>query len=183
MERRNGWLSLLTYLLQIPPSTAAANSKRRDDSYEVDDLVYLKLQPYQQKSLARRPFEKLAAIFYGPFHISQKIGKVDYRLELPSDVKIHPVFHISQLKRSVSTMPYSGPLPPQMIADLELRVEPEELLEVRQVKDGSATKLEVLIKWKVFPYSKQHGRILQLSTINFQHSTLRTRWFFGEGVT
>lgn len=37
----------------------AADGKRRDDSFEVDDWVFLKLQPYRQRSLAKRPFDKL----------------------------------------------------------------------------------------------------------------------------
>lgn len=35
--------------------------KRRELSFEEGDMVYLKLQPYRQKSLAKRPFEKLIA--------------------------------------------------------------------------------------------------------------------------
>lgn len=41
--------------------------------------------------------------------------------------KIHPVFHISQLKRSIGHAAVSVALPPQLSADLELIVEPEEL--------------------------------------------------------
>ena len=42
------------------------SDKRREVSYEVGDMVYLKLQPYRQRSLATRLNQKLAPRFYNP---------------------------------------------------------------------------------------------------------------------
>ena len=121
---------------------------RWDEVYAVNDWVYLKLQPYRQQSIARRPFDKLAPRYYGPFQILRRIGAAAYELALPEDSRIHPVFHVSQLKRVVGAAVTSPVLPPQLTADLELMIEPEELLEVRQLAKGDAKLLEVLIKWK-----------------------------------
>lgn len=74
-----------------------ADTKRRDESFEVGDSVYLKLQPYRQKSLSKRPFEKLVARFYCPFTMFKKVGTVAYKLQLPDSNKVHPVIHVSQL--------------------------------------------------------------------------------------
>lgn len=38
---------------------------------------------------------------FGPFKIINRIGSVAFRLELPSDATIHPVFNVSQLRRAL----------------------------------------------------------------------------------
>ncbi|XP_074326479.1 uncharacterized protein LOC141664426 [Apium graveolens] len=113
-----------------------ANSKRREDSFEVNDWLYLRLQPYLQRSLAKRPYEKLAARFYGPFKVTKRVGMVAYELGLPESNKLHPIFHISQLKRSIGVTLVSPPIPPHLSGDMEMVVEPEAVLEVRQMQRG-----------------------------------------------
>lgn len=71
------------------------NGHRRDIPFEVGDLVYLKLRPYCQNSLAKRPFEKLSPRYYGSFEVETKIGQVSYILKLPPSTTIHPIFHVS----------------------------------------------------------------------------------------
>ena len=115
------------------------------------DNVFLKLRPYRHKSIVSCSNHKLAARFYGPYKVLERIGAVAYRLESPPSSSIHPVFHISQLRRAKGASHSSSLLPPQLNADLELIVEPETLLEVRQQKKGGPGDLEVLIKWKNLP--------------------------------
>lgn len=71
----------------------SADGHRRDEEFHVGDSVYLKIQPYRQKSLVRKPNEKLSARFYDPFVITQKVEAVAYKLDLPPESKIHSVFH------------------------------------------------------------------------------------------
>lgn len=65
------------------------------------DWVYLKLQPYRQTSIALRKTLKLPARYYGPFQIIAKVDQVACKLELPLTTTIHPVFHVSLLKKKV----------------------------------------------------------------------------------
>ena len=61
------------------------------------DLVLLNVKNFRlQSGLCR----KLAPRFAGPFKVLKAVGKAKlaYRLELPSNLRIHPVFHVSALK-------------------------------------------------------------------------------------
>ncbi|KAL4588404.1 hypothetical protein LXL04_001290 [Taraxacum kok-saghyz] len=96
---------------------SAADKHRRNVEFEVGDWVFLKLRPHRQQTVIRRINQKLAARFYGPFLITARIGAVAYRLQLPESARIHPVFHVSLLKRAVGNASVEPALPPGLMGD------------------------------------------------------------------
>jgi hypothetical protein len=76
-----------------------ANKHRREVEYQVGDMVYLKIQPYKLQKLAKRFNQKLSPRYYGPYEVIERIGTVAYKLRLPEDSWVHPVFHASLLKK------------------------------------------------------------------------------------
>jgi hypothetical protein len=125
-----------------------ADKKRRDVVFDVGDMVYVKAQPYRFKSLANRPNEKLGPRFYGPFSVVERIGQVAYKLNLPTNAKIHLVFHVSQLKKAVGAGHMVQPLPQCLNEEWELQVQPKEVLAVQKLLNGTE---QVLIRWEGLP--------------------------------
>jgi hypothetical protein len=83
---------------------AQADKHRSERVLEVGDMVYLKIQPYRHTSLSLHRSLKLHSKFYGPFRVLEKIGKVAYKLLLPNGCLLHPVFHVSQLKKHLGPL-------------------------------------------------------------------------------
>jgi hypothetical protein len=78
-----------------------ADRKRKDVSFDVGEHVYLTVSPLQ----VTKRFHvkgKLSPRYVGPYPIIKRIGKVAYKLELPPELAgVHPVFHVSQLRKCV----------------------------------------------------------------------------------
>ena len=128
-----------------------ADRHRTERQYQEGEQVLLKLQPYAQHSVANRPFPKLAFKYFGPYSILAKIGAAAYRLNLPSDNKIHDVFHVSQL--NPFTADYS-PVYSDLTKIINLDTEtltPEAILEHRLVKKGNSAIPQVRVKWAHLP--------------------------------
>ena len=63
--------------------------------FQIGEFVYLRLQPFRQMFICTWVNMKLSPRFYGPFQIVERLGKVAYRLALPTTSRIHPIFHVS----------------------------------------------------------------------------------------
>lgn len=122
-----------------------ADKHRTERQFGAGDWVYLKLQPYVQKSVATRANQKLSFRYYGPYQVVKPMGRAAYELDLPSTAKIHRVMHVSQLKKAIrATDKVSRELPVQQEDEVCL---PERVLQNRDyIKHGFKGK-QLLIKW------------------------------------
>ena len=124
-----------------------ADKRRSERQFVVGDWVWLKLQPYRQNSVQLRRNQKLAFKYYGPFQVIAAVGKVAYKIHLPTASKIHDVFHVSQLKS------YEGPIPstanvPVWFNEVDNAVQPKAVLEKRIVKVKNAAQVQYLVQWE-----------------------------------
>ncbi|KAL8270678.1 hypothetical protein Esti_005394 [Eimeria stiedai] len=89
----------------------------------------------------------------GPYCILERIGKAAYKLQLPSSMPIHPVFHVSLLSAH-RRMPQKMTSPPEWepigkASDGLPIHEVENILE----QEGEGDAARYLVKWKAFPDS------------------------------
>ncbi|GJU00390.1 putative mitochondrial protein [Tanacetum coccineum] len=101
-----------------------------DRSLQAIEQVYVKLQPYIQVLVRHGVHHKLSTKYFGPFQAIGKIREVDYKSQLPTTSLVHPVFHVSQLKKCHGQTVVEGVIP-RCEDDGRLVVEPVAVLERR----------------------------------------------------
>lgn len=124
-----------------------ADSHRTERTFKEGDWVYMKLQPYRQTSVASNPNQKLVARYYGPYMITDKIGPVAYKLVLPTHSQIHPVLHVSRLKKHQGSLPSVTANPPTE-QEHESTWEPDGIIDKRIVKKRNQAVVRWLVRWK-----------------------------------
>ena len=131
---------------------------------EVGDQVWLDSRNIR----TTRPVKKLDDKWFGPFPITHKYSRNAYRLRLPSSMRIHPVFHVSLLRRFVpdpiSTRPPPEHPPPLVMPDGTEEYEAEEILESRRVPVGRPVSMTSCATI-VLPTRKKTARAKVISCI------------------
>jgi hypothetical protein len=128
-----------------------ANKNRVERIFIPGDMVYIKLQPYRLSAFGLRTFMKLQSKFYGPFRVLNRVGQVAYRLQLPNSVSIHPVFHVSQLKKHLGPTAIPNPDLPMVDSTCNIKTNPLLVLQTRQIPRNNLPIVQWLVQWENLP--------------------------------
>ena len=102
---------------------------------------------YRQSTIVNRQSLKLSAKFFGLYRVLKKIGAVACKLELSDGSRVHPVFHVSQLKLHIGPVVSQCPLP-LITEEGVLDKKPVSILDRRLVNKHGLPVTEVLVRWK-----------------------------------
>ena len=120
----------------------ANKHKQNVPNYTVNEKVWFDTRNMQTK----RPSKKLSDKFDGPFPITKIISPHAYKLELPRDWIIHPVFHTNFL-RPGSTDPLPGQLAPPPVPIIDENG--QDTWEVTRIFNSRIFRhrLQFLVNW------------------------------------
>jgi hypothetical protein len=74
---------------------------------------------------------KLSPKYYGPYKVLQKIGTMAYKLELPAPSRVHPVFHVSCLKKVIGDKIPVQTILAELDEEGKIILEPEAITDTR----------------------------------------------------
>src|SRR6266487_6731015 len=127
--------------------TNYANEHRRYLEFNIGDKVLLSTRNIEMPVDKQRSTRKLSPRYCGLYTIIEKISPLVYKLELPTTLRIHPVFYISMLKtyhEDVSEFERQTlPSPIENVLQQD-EYEVEDVLDKRTIRK----KMQYLIKWK-----------------------------------
>jgi hypothetical protein len=130
------------------------DKKRINKQFNIGDKVLLNTHLACPEDDHKRATKKLKAKFMGPFTIQEIISPTTYKLDLPSNLRIHPVVNIEWLKKYNENKIEGRNKPPiPLIETVEgtIEYEVERILDMRQVRKGRRQIRQFLVKWKGYP--------------------------------
>ncbi len=130
--------------------TRTNNKSYCDIEYKVGQKVWLRVK----NITIEWPSRKLNWQKYGPYRIIERIGKVAYRLNLPSSLQIHNVFHVSLLRDHKPRVceKFSEPQPLRLAINHEVREYKVEAIFASRIQTNppNPLALQYKIAWKEY---------------------------------
>ena len=160
---------------------AHADKHRTDVVFAEGDMVFVKLQPYRQASLAGE-YHKLSKKYYRPYKISKRIGQVAYVLQLPERSRIHNTFHVSCLKPAYGSVLPSLELPPRVFHNNPI-LDPLRILDSRVVLRQGQPIRQILVQWLGLPQEDTSWEGFTLFTQLYPQFHLEDKVLFQQGET
>ena len=125
-----------------------ADRRRKPLEFNVGDHVLLKVSPW--KGVVRFVKSgKLGPRYIGPFEITERIGKVAYRLKLSENLQgVHDVFHVSHLRKCLAEEDRHVPMEEIRIDDKLNFVEtPVEIVDRKERKLKKSKYQLIKVRW------------------------------------
>jgi hypothetical protein len=129
-----------------------ANQRRMaPPPFHVGDRIYIRTDHIRTNRTAR----KLAEKKIGPFPIVSQPSAMSFTLRLPNTIRIHPVFHVSQLEpEDPNTFEdREQPPPPPLIVDGQPEYLIERILDSKYNRTQRKCQLSYHVKWVGYPIS------------------------------
>jgi hypothetical protein len=126
-----------------------ADANRIERQFDVGDLVYLKMKSYRETALGMHNPPKLSPRWYGPFKVLQKVGQVSYQLQLPTNCKLHDIFHVSHLKKHKGERAVPNPILPMVTDEGKVKIVPIAVLQRRTVPRSSGDYEVAVPQWLI----------------------------------
>ena len=156
MERAKTFKEIHSNIVRMQQRfTVYQNSKRKTmPQLKEGDKIYLLTKNLKTKKASK----KLDHVKVGSFFIKKQKGSVNYELNLPSNTKIHPIFHVSLLESADSETFIQN--------TFHFQYENDDEYEVERILAREGQKY--LIRWKGYSTSKNTWEPIE-NLVNCQH--------------
>jgi len=145
---------------------------RQSVSFEIGDKVLLHTLNFTFKGPKGVLVKKLLPRWIGPFPVVELVGPVAYKLQLPSHLNLHPVFHVSKLRPFRSDGRYQPP-PPPVLVDNQHEYVVQMIHAHRDTGRGKKSR-QYLVRWE--GYGPEHDTWEPLSCLTNSADSIDEYW-------